>query len=77
MSRISKGSEEWEKLTSGAGAKPSVWLENSFPEGSVEKWQAFLFMPGLGFYPEGNTKLLKDYRQGSHILIFILGRLLW
>lgn len=26
------------------------------------------------FYPEGNTKLLRDYKQGSHISVFILGR---
>lgn len=25
------------------------------------------------FYPEGNTKLLRDYKLGSHISVFILG----
>lgn len=34
----------------------------------------FPYLARFRFYTEGDTKLLRDYRQEGHISVFILGR---
>lgn len=53
---------EQDKQRLGGMREADIWGRHTpqcdwrigFPEGSDEKRQAFLLMPGLGFYPEGN-----------------------